>query len=53
MTASLVEQIEEMRVRMHEQSRSEHELVNALGLALKRADETLLEALRSITVEHG
>jgi len=52
MTASLVEQIEEMRVRMHEQSRSEHELVNALGLALKRADETLLEALRSITVEH-
>lgn len=52
MTTSLVEQIEEMRVRMHEQSRSEHQLVNALGLALKRADETLLEALRSIAVEH-
>jgi hypothetical protein len=52
MTTSLVEQIEEMRVRMHEQSRSEHELVNALGSALKRADDALLEAIRSIAVEH-
>ena len=52
MTTSLVEQIEEMRVRMHEQSRSEHELVNALGSALKRADDTLLEALRSVAAEH-
>jgi hypothetical protein len=52
MTTSLVEQIEEMRVRMHEQSRSELELVSALGSALRRTDETLLEALRSIAVEH-
>ena len=42
MTMTLVEQIEEMRIRMHEESRGEQHLVNALGLALKRADEKLL-----------
>jgi hypothetical protein len=52
MTTSLIEQIEEMRIRMHEQSRSEQDLVNALGLALKRADEKLLEAVRSVALEH-
>jgi len=52
MTTTLVEQIEEMRLRMYEQSRSEQHLVDALGLALKRADEKLLEALRNVAVEH-
>jgi hypothetical protein len=52
MTANLIEQIEEMRIRMHEQSRSEQDLVNALGSALKRADEKLLEAVRSVALEH-
>ena len=52
MTTTLVEQIEEMRIRMHQQSRSEQELVNALGLALKRADEKLLSAVRNVALEH-
>jgi len=49
---TLVEQIEEMRIRMHEESRGEQHLVNALGLALKRADEKLLEAIRNVAAEH-
>jgi hypothetical protein len=52
MTTTLVEQIEEMRIQMHEASRREQHLVNALGLALKRADAKLLEAVRSVAVEH-
>jgi hypothetical protein len=52
MTTTLVEQIEEMRIRMHEQARSEQDLINALGQALKRADEKLLEAVRNVTFEH-
>ena len=52
MTTSLIEQIEEMRIRMHEQARSEQDLVNALGLALKRADEKLLDAVRGVALEH-
>ena len=52
MTTTLVEQIEEMRIRMHEQSRHEQDLVNALGLALKRSDDKLLTAIRSIAIEH-
>jgi hypothetical protein len=52
MTTSLVEQIEEMRIRMHEESRREQHLVHALGLALKRTDEKLLEAVRSVAAEH-
>jgi hypothetical protein len=52
MTMTLVEQIEEMRIRMHEEARSEQHLVNALGLALKRADEKLLHAIRNVAAEH-
>lgn len=52
MTTTLVEQIEEMRIRMHEESRREQHLVHALGLALKRADEKLLDAVRSVAAEH-
>ena len=51
MTTTLVEQIEEMRIHTHEVSRREQHLVNALGLALKRADAKLLEAVRSVAVE--
>jgi hypothetical protein len=53
MTTTLVEQIEEMRIRMHEESRREQHLVHALGLALKRTDEKLLEAVRSVAAEHA
>ena len=52
MATTLVEQIEEMRIHMHDVSRREQHLVNALGLALKRTDEKLLEAVRSVAVEH-
>jgi hypothetical protein len=52
MATTLVEQIEEMRIRMHEQALSEQDLINALGQALKRADETLLEAIRNVAFEH-
>jgi hypothetical protein len=49
---TLVEQIEEMRIRMHEQARSEQHLINALGQALQRADEKFLEAVRNVAFEH-
>jgi hypothetical protein len=52
MTTTLLEQIEEMRIRMHEQARNEQHLVNTLGLALKRADERLLQAIGNVAVEH-
>ena len=52
MTTTLVEQIEEMRIHMHDVSRREQHLLNAFGLALKRTDEKLLEAVRSVAVEH-
>jgi hypothetical protein len=52
MTPTLVEQIEEMRIRMYEPACSEQDLVNALGQALKRADESLLEAIRNVGLEH-
>jgi hypothetical protein len=37
---------------MHEQARSEQEIVKALGEALKRADDQLLVAIRNIALEH-
>jgi len=37
---------------MHEQVRSEQEIVKALGEALKRADDQLLAAIRTIALEH-
>jgi hypothetical protein len=49
MTMSLVEQT---RIRIHDQSGNEQDLVNALGLALKSADEEVLQAVRSIAHEH-
>ncbi len=52
MATTLADQIEAMRIRMHEQARSEQDLVNALGQALKRADEKLLEAVRNVAFEH-
>jgi hypothetical protein len=39
-------------MRMLDQSRSEQDLVNALGSVLRRADETVLEAVCSIAHEH-
>jgi hypothetical protein len=52
MTTSLVEQIEEMRVRMNQLARREQDLVRALGQALNRADQKLLQDVRNVTLEH-
>lgn len=52
MTTSLVEQIEEMRVRMNQLARREQELVRALGQALNRADQKLMQDVRNVALEH-
>jgi hypothetical protein len=52
MTTTLVEQIEEMRVRMNQLARREQELVKALGQALNRADTKLLQEVRNVALEH-
>ena len=52
MTTSLIEQIEEMRVRMNELAAGEQDLVRALGDALSRADQKLLQDVRGVTEEH-
>jgi hypothetical protein len=49
---TLIQQIEEMRVRMNELASSEHGLVRALGDALSRADQKLLQEVRNLTTEH-
>jgi hypothetical protein len=52
MTTTLIEQIEEMRVRMNELAAGEQDLVRALGDALNRADQKLLQDVRSVAEEH-
>lgn len=49
---SLIEQIEEMRVRMNELATGEQDLVRALGEALNRADQKLLQDVRVVAQEH-
>jgi hypothetical protein len=49
---SLIEQIEEMRVRMNELAAGEQDLVRALGEALNRADQKLLQDVRAVASEH-
>lgn len=49
---TLVQQIEAMCRRMNELTSSEQELVRALGSALNRADDKLLQEVRTITAEH-
>jgi hypothetical protein len=49
---SLIEQIEEMRVRMNELASGEQDLVRALGEALNRADQKLLQDVRTVAQEH-
>ena len=52
MTTSLVEQVEEMRVRMNQLARREQDLVRALGQALNRADQKLLQDVHNVALEH-
>ena len=49
---SLIQQIEEMRVRMNELAAGEQDLVRALGDALTSADQKLLQDVRSVAAEH-
>jgi len=52
MTTTLVEQIEEMRVRMNQLARREQELVKALAHALNRSDQKLLQDVRNVALDH-
>jgi hypothetical protein len=49
---SLIAQIEEMRQRMNELATGEQDLVRALGEALSRADQKLLEDVRGVAEAH-
>ena len=49
---SLIEQIEEMRSRMNALAAGEQGLVTALGEALARADQKLLQDVRSVAGDH-
>jgi hypothetical protein len=49
---SLIEQIEEMRSRMNALAAGEQGLVTALGEALARADQKLLQDVRSVAADH-
>jgi hypothetical protein len=49
---TLTQQIEELRLRMNQLANGEQDLVRALGDALSRADEKLLQDVRSVAREH-
>lgn len=49
---TLIEQIEEMRQRMNDLAAGEQDLVRALGDALGRADQKLLQDVRAVAEEH-
>jgi type II secretory pathway component HofQ len=48
----LLQQIEEMRTHMNELAAGEQELVRALGEALSRTDQKLLEDVRTAAADH-
>jgi hypothetical protein len=48
----LHQNVEEMLVRLTEDSRGEMELIRALGDAIRRVDEQLLREVRNVTVQH-
>ena len=49
---SLLQQIEDMRIRMNELATNEQDLVRALGDAFLSADQKLLQDIRSVATEH-
>ena len=49
---TLIEQIEEMRIRMNQLAAAEQDLVRALGDALSHADQKLLQDVRNVSLEH-
>jgi hypothetical protein len=48
----LHQNVEEMLVRLTEDSQGEMELIRALGDAIRRVDEQLLREVRNVTVQH-
>jgi hypothetical protein len=50
--SKMIQLVEEMRTRLTEIARSEQALVSALGEALSRVDQRLLQDVRLITSEH-
>ena len=48
----MIELVEEMRARLNQAAESEHALVRALGEALSRVDQKLLQDVRNMTVDH-
>ena len=49
---TLIQQIEEMRIRMNDLATKELGLVRALGDALASADQTLLQEVRNVAAQH-
>ena len=49
---TLIQQIEEMRIRMNDLATKEQGLVRALADALARADQTLLQDVCSVAADH-
>jgi len=49
---TLLQEIEELRVQVNELAANEQGLVRALGDAITRADEKLLNDVRHVTAEH-
>jgi hypothetical protein len=50
--SKMIQLVEEMRARLSEIASSEQALVRALGEALSRVDQRLLQDVRSITTDH-
>ena len=48
----LVQQLEHMRVRMHQQAQQEAGLVAELGDAMRASDHQLLQDVRTVAAEH-
>jgi hypothetical protein len=50
--SKMMQLVEQMRVRLSEIAGTEHALVRALGEALSRVDQKLLQYVHNITTEH-
>jgi len=51
-SSGLTEQLEQMRIRMNDMARREHEMAAELDAAVRRMDEQLLHEVRSIAAAH-
>lgn len=50
--SKMIKLVQEMHARLNEIANSEQAIVRALGLALSRVDQRLLQGVREITAEH-